>query len=814
MSKPSKINQYFKRKNAEANTKSPNIENSQVSLTNSPNFGNPPLKAQRIETDPVITKLLERDPGLRPQIWVHDVNQRDEIRRAYIMAGPYQPRISEYPKSGPEKHRRRFQSSWFDSFPSWLEYSPIKDAAFCLPCYLFNTPSAHPKCKAYTVNGFNVWRKVKDGKNCAFLNHVEKDLNSSHKKAEKSCEDLMRQSQHLPQVFNCYSSHEIENNRLRLKTTVEAIRYLAFQGCSFRGHDESKNSLNRGNFLQLLKAFASNNEKITDVILDKAPKHASYISPNIQKEILHVFSMKVKKAIREEIGDAKFCLIVDESRDESKKEQMAVVLRFVDKDGFVRERFFGLVHVSNTSAVTLKDGIYSLLSHNNLSIQNIRGQGYDGASNMRGEWNGLQALILKDCPYAYYIHCLAHRLQLALVAVSHEIVPIHHFFTKLSSVVNIVGASCKRNEELKCAQATDIEYMISIDELESGRGLNQIGTLQRPGDTRWSSHFKSVSNLITMFNATCSVLLNIIEDGTNAFQRGDVDAAYEAMTSFEFVFILHLMKEIMAITDILCQALQSKSQDILHAKHLVSSTKALIQKFRDDGWITLLNQVKSFCEVRNIDIPEMNAQYVARQGRARRQEDNFTVAEHYRVNLFYVVIDCQLQELSSRFNEHSVQLLILSSALDPRECRESFRIGDVCQLADKFYLADFTDVDKMNLKIQLEHYEYNVVQHPEFKSLSTISDLSQWLVSTRKATIFPLVYRIIVLVLTLPVSTATTERSFSAMRIVKTRLHNKMEDEFLTDSLIMYIEREIAEKLSIESIVNEFRDMKERRIPF
>ncbi|KAH9657609.1 TTF-type domain-containing protein [Citrus sinensis] len=595
---------------------------------------------------------------------------------------------------------------------------------------------------------------VKDGKNCAFLNHVGKDPNSTHKKAEKSCEDLMRQSQHLPQVFNRYSSQEIENNRLRLKTTVEAIRYLAFQGCSFSGHDESKKSLNRG--------------KIAEVIFDKAPKYASYISPNIQKEILHVFSMKVKKAIREKIGDAK-C--------------------------FVREPFFGLVHVFNTSAVTLKDEIYSLLSHNNLNIQNILGQGYDGASNMRGEWNGLQALILKDCSYAYYIHCLAHRLQLALVAVSYEIVPIHHFFTKLTSVVNIVGASCKRNEELKRAQAADIEYMISIDELKSGRGHNQISTLQRLGDTRWSSHFRSVSNLIKMFSATCSVLLNIIDDGTNAFQRGDADAAYEAMTSFEFVFILHLMKEIMAITDILCQALQSKSQDILHAMHLVSSTKELTQKFRDNGWITLLNQVKSFC-------------------RARRQEDNFIVAEHYRVNLFYAIIDCQLQELSSRFNEHAVQLLIFSSALDPRECREPFRIGDVCQLADKFYPADFTDVDKMNLKIQLEHYDYNVVQHLEFKSLSTISDLSQWLVSTRKATIFPLIYRIIVLVLTLSVSIATTEQSFSAMRIVKTRLRNKMEDEFLTDSLIMYIEREIAEKLSIESIVNEFRDMKERRIPF
>ena len=144
------------------------------------------------------------------------------------------------------------------------------------------------------------------------------------------------------------------------------------------------------------------------------------------------------------------------------------------------------------------------------------------------------------------------RIRLWTPLVSHEIAHIHHFFTKLTSVVNIVRASCKCNEELKRAQAADIEYTISIDELESGRGLNQIGTLQRPRDTRWSSHFRSVSNLIKMFSATCFVLLNIIEDGTNAFQWGDVDAAYEAMTTFEFVFILHFMKEIMAITDILC----------------------------------------------------------------------------------------------------------------------------------------------------------------------------------------------------------------------------------------------------------------------
>ena len=83
--------------------------------------------------------------------------------------------------------------------------------------------------------------------------------------------------------------------------------------------------------------------------------------------------------------------------------------------------------------------------------------------------------------------------------------------------MNIVGASYKHNDELKCAQAVDIEYMISIDEFESGRGLNQIGTLQRLMDTRWSSHFILVSNLIKILCATCFIPLNMIEDGINVF---------------------------------------------------------------------------------------------------------------------------------------------------------------------------------------------------------------------------------------------------------------------------------------------------------
>ena len=68
--------------------------------------------------------------------------------------------------------------------------------------------------------------------------------------------------------------------------------------------------------------------------------------------------------------------------------------------------------------------------------------------------------------------------------------------------------------------------------------------------------------------------------------------------------------------------------------YIVSFTKALIQKFRDDKWDILLTIVTSFCETCNIDVPDMNACYVERAGLAHHQQDDFTIKHHYRVDFF------------------------------------------------------------------------------------------------------------------------------------------------------------------------------------
>jgi hypothetical protein len=94
--------------------------------------------------------------------------------------------------------------------------------------------------------------------------------------------------------------------------------------------------------------------------------------------------------------------------------------------------------------------------------------------------------------------------------------------------------------------------------------------------------------------------------------------------------------------------------------------------------------------------------------------------------------------------------------------------------------------------------------------MSSIADLCQGLVETKKSTIYLLVESLIRFILTLPVSTTTTERAFSAIKIVKTRLRNRMEDDFLVNYLIVHIEKEIVERFTIDMIIDDFYFMKER----
>ncbi|XP_019233813.1 PREDICTED: uncharacterized protein LOC109214361 [Nicotiana attenuata] len=252
-------------------------------------------------------------------------------------------------------------------------------------------------------------------------------------------------------------------------------------------------------------------------------------SPKIQKDIVSACAQEIVKAIIDDLDGDYFGILVDESKDISHHEQMALAFRYVDKKGQVNEPFISLVRVSDTSAKSLKEAVLSLLMKHSLNPSKIRGQGYDGNSNMQGKMNGLKALILQETPSAFSVHCFAYRLQLTLVGIAKKHKEVETFFAIVTNVLNVIGVSFKRRDQLRGHQAELLQQLLESGEVQSGKRLSQERGLQR---------------------------LALI------------------------------------MSNELSKALQKKDQDIVNAMVFLDITKERLQEMRDKGWEPLMDESK------------------------------------------------------------------------------------------------------------------------------------------------------------------------------------------------------------------------------
>ncbi|XP_070672488.1 uncharacterized protein [Malus domestica] len=405
-----------------------------------------------------------------------------------------------------------------------------------------------------------------------------------------------------------------------------------------------------------MQFLADHNEKVRKVVFENGPKNLKYTSSDIQKDLVRACAIETINAITKDMEGTFFSLLVDGSHDASNKEQMAVVLRYVNKKEEAIEKFLGVQHVSSTTSSSLEEAIERLFATTNLSMSKLRGQSYDGASNMR-----------------------------ALVFVAKENEDVSNFFINVNRLVNLIGSSCKRRDALKEKQQEQIKKALHLGNLET----------------------------------------------------------------------------------------------------------------------------EKFCEEHDIVIPNMEDLHFV-PGKSRRKAPKITNFHYYRVDLYFQVLDMQLKELNDRFNEVNTELLLCMTCLSPVNNFASFDKEKIVRLA-QLYPQDFDRMDLMNFPIQLDNYIQDMKMHSEFSSLRGISDLAKELVKTRRCESYMLVYKLLTLALVLPVATTSVERAFSAMKIVKTPLRNKMGDQWLSDSMVVYIERDVFAFIDNEPIMQRFHDMKPRR---
>jgi hypothetical protein len=117
----------------------------------------------------------------------------------------------------------------------------------------------------------------------------------------------------------------------------------------------------------------------------------------------------------------------------------------------------------------------------------------------------------------------------------------------------------------------------------------------------------------------------------------------------------------------------------------------------------------------------------------------------------------------------------------------------------------------LKLDLHLDNYIDGIREDDRFKDITNRVDLSVKLVETKRHKVFDMVYFLLKLVLLLPVATASVERAFSAMSLVKTKLRNKMCDSLLDDCLVTYIERDIFFEVNEEDIIETFMALRKRR---
>ncbi|XP_023772425.1 uncharacterized protein LOC111921067 [Lactuca sativa] len=282
---------------------------------------------------------------------------------------------------------------------------------------------------------------------------------------------------------------------------------------------------------------------------------------------------------------------------------MAIVLRYVDNRGVVKERFIGVMHVKDTSFLTLKVAIDEVFTRNKLSMSQVRGQCYDGQSNMRGAFNGLKALILQDNDSALCV------LLCTPTSVSY-------------------CGSCKRQDMLRESQREKVQKSIGNSELETGRGLNQESSLVRVGDTRWGSHFKTITSLMNLFPEVVNVFAYVEEEGSTLSNRNQAFGILRYFKTLDFVFYLDLMYEILHLTNVLSKHLKKNDQDILEAASLVGGTIEALKSLRDMGFAKLLSNIFSFCQKHNLNIVEMMDDYVTSRGRKTKLTNQFHFEVH------------------------------------------------------------------------------------------------------------------------------------------------------------------------------------------
>lgn len=696
---------------------------------------------------------------------------------------PRQPNLKSYPSRLFGGKPRSFSTHWYEAH-SWLEYSTLNDSVYCFACRHFNKEQVGRSETAFTHDGFANWKK-----GIASLNaHA---ATSSHKGAMQSWTEFKQRQKtgsSIAGLLDSAHNKTVQENRRYIRAVVEVLRFTCCQNIAQRGHREDNESVNRGNFLELLSLLSNFDEIVKKKIAD-LPGNAKYTHHDIQNEIINIMANMIKVEISDEIKNADhFSLLVDETKDVSKTEQISIVARYLHNDD-ICESFLGFTSADGLDAQSLLKKIKETLSKCNIDKNICIGQCYDGAAVMSGCSNGVQEKFREEVPQAIYIHCFAHRLNLALVDCVHGIQSVAEFFETVQRLYNFFSGSVVHDLFMKVQKEIDPK--------------KQPMELKRLSDTRWSCQDTACLAVKETFPAIRACLDGLSND-KNAHRATEARAT-NGLLDMTFVVILITMKTVLHITKLLSDHLQSPELELCSAIDLVHTVISELEgKRTENEWEKVWKEAVSICEEHGISTkPDV----IRKRSKPRHFEafvitsthgdrSKLTESQDFRSHIYFQVIDQIVNELKRRFSDTVCHILKGVSALNPQN-KSFLELSCILDMALNYGISE------KNLQVEL-HQTKRLLNRKKEKGeeITTLLDFYTMMKPYRDA--FIDLYKLICIGLTLPVTSASCERSFSRLKIIKSYIRNSSTDNRTSDIAVLAINANRAKRLCIERVTDSF----------
>ncbi|XP_053120646.1 uncharacterized protein LOC128331326 [Hemicordylus capensis] len=369
----------------------------------------------------IVPSLDYSDPANWPNYCI------ENLRQLIVQHGPRQivsykfPKDSQKRKFSPVYYKRK-RANGEEMCRHWLIYSTSKDVVFCFCCRLFSKRDGG--ATALQDPGSKDWKNI----GAILSAHERSTLHLYSYQAWRELELRLQKGKTIDNINQQKIREEEQYWRQVLERLIAAVRFLGMQNMAFHGTTEKLYSENNGNFLKLVEFLALFDPVMTEHVrrVKDEETMVHYLGKEIQNELIELLATSIKQNILARINSAKYySVILDCTPDVSHTEQMTMIVRFVDvimpsdtetsePEVTIKEHFLGFVPLKKTTCAFMAETLLWLLEQMGLPLENLRGQGYDNGSNMRGKEHGVQKRVLDINPRAFFVPCSAHSLNLVV----------------------------------------------------------------------------------------------------------------------------------------------------------------------------------------------------------------------------------------------------------------------------------------------------------------------------------------------------------------------------------------------------------------